>query len=80
MADSAKANGRGLRGWLEDLGEVESFGDLAEAYQRDFGPLHPHDLRRRLWNECGVAVNPRTLALVLPEDWPAPAEAGATRH
>ena len=80
MPDNAGTNGRGLRGWLEDLGEVEDFRDLAEAYQRDFGPLHPYDLRRRLWNECGVAVNPRTLALVLPEDWPRADASAQTRH
>ena len=75
MADNPGTNGRGLRPWLEDLGEVESFTDLLELYQAAFGPAHPHELRRRLWNEDGVAVNPRTLALVLPDDWPSP-----TRH
>ena len=56
-------------GWLENIGEVGDSRDLAELYQRDFGPLHPHERRRRLWNECGVAVDPGTPALVLPDDW-----------
>ena len=72
MAGDARTNGRGLRGWLEDLGEVEDLRELARMYQAAFGPTHPHELWRRLWNECGVAVNPRTLALVLPDDWPEP--------
>ena len=74
----ANTNGRGLQGWLQDQGEVDGFADLLEAYQRDHGPTHPHELRRRLWNECGIAVNGRTFALHLPDDWErAPADNGA---
>lgn len=78
MADERKDARPSLKAWLETAGPAETLMDVLALYQAAFGPLHPVALRRRLWDECGVAVNPHSGRLVLPDDWPDAAP--PTRH
>ena len=59
-----------LARWLDAIGPVDWFDELLARYRREVGPASPEAFRVWLWRDAGVAVEPKSGRLCLPDEWP----------